>query len=59
MKRDTLYDQPRHPVPAFEFNRAVAAVFDDMIRRSVPLYTEIIIREAEFIAAFYLRGTRI
>ena len=50
MTRDTLYDVPCKPVPPFEFNRSVAAVFDDMILRSVPLYTEIITREAQLIA---------
>lgn len=59
MKRDTLYDQPRQAIPAFEFDQTVATVFDDMIRRSVPLYDEIIIREAQLIDALYPRGTRI
>ncbi len=34
MKRDLLYDQPRQSVAAFEFDRAVAPVFDDMIRKA-------------------------
>ncbi len=59
MKRDTLYDQPRQSVAPFEFNRSVAAVFDDMILRSVPLYAEILTREAQLIAKYYRRGTRI
>ncbi len=57
MKRDTLYDEPRRAVAPFEFNRSVAAVFDDMIQRSVPLYAEILTREAQLIRAHYQRGT--
>ena len=59
MKRDTLYDEPRQTVAPFEFNRSVAAVFDDMIQRSVPLYAETIAREVQLIAKYYRRGTRI
>ncbi|MDJ0808986.1 MAG: carboxy-S-adenosyl-L-methionine synthase CmoA [Desulfobacterales bacterium] len=59
MKRDTLYDEPRRTAAPFEFNRSVAAVFDDMIQRSVPLYAEILNREAQLIATHYQRGTRI
>jgi tRNA (cmo5U34)-methyltransferase len=46
-------------VPPFAFNRDVAAVFDDMIGRSVPLYDELIGRQAQIIAACYPPGTRI
>ncbi|NNG00125.1 MAG: carboxy-S-adenosyl-L-methionine synthase CmoA [Desulfobacteraceae bacterium] len=59
MTRDTIFRQPRHPVPAFEFNEEVAAVFDDMIHRSVPLYSEIIRRQAQLIRRFYRPETRI
>ena len=59
MKRDTLYDNHRQPVPPFAFNDQVAAVFDDMIQRSIPLYGEIIQRQAELIPVFYQEGSRI
>ncbi|MDJ0856115.1 MAG: hypothetical protein QNI88_12955 [Desulfobacterales bacterium] len=59
MKRDTLYDPPRQAIPAYEFDGPVESVFDDMIRRSVPLYNEIIRREAQLIYDLYPRGTRI
>lgn len=38
-ERDELFSAPGYPKP-FEFNEAVAAVFDDMVSRSVPLYAE-------------------
>jgi tRNA (cmo5U34)-methyltransferase len=59
MKRDTLYDDRRQPVPPFEFNDQVASVFDDMIQRSIPLYHEIILRQAQLIKTCYQPGSRI
>lgn len=38
MSQDRIYAQPRKLVDAFRFDAEVAAVFDDMIRRSVPGY---------------------
>ncbi|PID40086.1 MAG: carboxy-S-adenosyl-L-methionine synthase CmoA [Proteobacteria bacterium] len=51
MKKDTLYNRPRQPVPPFTFNTAVADVFDDMIHRSVPMYAEVIRRQAQMLAS--------
>ena len=59
MKRDTIYDTHRQPVPPFEFNDQVAAVFDDMLKRSIPLYHEIIRRQAQLVAEFYIENTTI
>jgi tRNA (cmo5U34)-methyltransferase len=59
MKRDTIFDHDRRPVPPFAFNDQVAAVFDDMIKRSIPLYDEVIQRQAQLIPAFYQENTRI
>lgn len=59
MKRDTLFDNHQQPVPPFTFNDQVAAVFDDMIQRSIPLYSEIIQRQAQLIPAFYQENSRI
>lgn len=42
MKRDSIYAQPHGLVADFAFNEAVADVFPDMIRRSVPGYETII-----------------
>ncbi len=42
LQRDTLFSTPREGVKSsFAFDSEVAAVFDDMIGRSVPLYREI------------------
>jgi tRNA (cmo5U34)-methyltransferase len=59
MSKDEIYRTPRKPVAPFQFDRQVAGVFDDMIRRSVPCYTEIISCQARLIAKFYQPGTRI
>jgi len=59
MKKDRLYRNRKTQVPPFEFNAAVADVFDDMIHRSVPLYAEIIRRQAQIIAHTCGRGARI
>ena len=41
-KRDDIYDQPvENPTP-FVFNEAVARVFPDMVKRSVPGYADVI-----------------
>ncbi|MFH2067305.1 MAG: carboxy-S-adenosyl-L-methionine synthase CmoA [Pseudomonadota bacterium] len=59
MPKDTIYKTPRKEVPPFEFNQAVADVFDDMIQRSVPFYQEIIKRQAELIRLFYQKNSKI
>ena len=41
-ERDRLYAEPRSDVEAFVFDDKVAAVFPDMIRRSVPGYGNVI-----------------
>jgi tRNA (cmo5U34)-methyltransferase len=40
--RDSIYAQPRDGIAGFVFDENVAAVFPDMIRRSVPGYAEVI-----------------
>jgi tRNA (cmo5U34)-methyltransferase len=40
--RDNIYDQYRQKVSDFIFDEKVAAVFDDMIRRSIPGYATVI-----------------
>jgi tRNA (cmo5U34)-methyltransferase len=57
MAKDSLYAHITPPVPPFEFDAQVAGVFDDMIRRSVPLYSEIIKRQVQLIRKFYRPGT--
>jgi tRNA (cmo5U34)-methyltransferase len=57
MARDSLYRHPKSPLPPFEFDEQVARVFDDMIHRSIPFYTEIICRQIDLIQHFYQPGT--
>jgi len=59
MGRDTIYSTPRTSVPPFEFDAAVAEVFDDMIHRSVPMYGEIIRRQAQLVQRACRPGTRV
>ncbi len=59
MTKDRIYREPRSHVPPFEFDEHVAGVFDDMIRRSVPFYQEIIDRQVQMIVRYYQPGTRI
>jgi tRNA (cmo5U34)-methyltransferase len=59
MTKDRVYRKPRCHVPPFEFDEHVAGVFDDMIRRSVPFYQEIIDRQVQLILRYYQPGTRI
>jgi len=40
--RDKVFRAPlKGPIPAFKFNNEVAAVFDDMVERSIPFYHQI------------------
>lgn len=39
MGQDTIYATAKEKIAPFEFDEAVAAVFPDMIERSVPGYT--------------------
>ena len=59
MKKDRLFATRKAPVPAFDFNEAVASVFSDMLERSVPMYRESITRQVELALDFYGSGTRI
>lgn len=58
MKKDTVFAQPKSRVKPFEFNREVAEVFDDMLNRSVPLYGESIMRQAQMASLFYQKDSR-
>ena len=59
MCRDTIYSTPKTPVVPFEFNAAVAGVFDDMIHRSVPMYAEIMRRQAQLVKRCCRPETRV
>ncbi|KPA15038.1 tRNA methyltransferase [Candidatus Magnetomorum sp. HK-1] len=57
MKKDNIFALKNDPVPAFEFNEEVTSVFDDMIKRSVPLYMESLKRQCQLTLQSYQKGT--
>ena len=59
MKRDTIYSAPTATVEDFRFDESVAAVFDDMIPRSVPLYREVQASTARIIRDFAQPGSAV
>lgn len=59
MKRDEVFAQGPAPAAGFEFSKEVADVFDDMLLRSVPLYSEQQRMIQEISKAFWLPGTSI
>ena len=56
---DKLYSAPRPVVHDFTFGSETAAVFDDMLDRSVPLYQEIQRMIGEIVTDFAVDGTSI
>ncbi|MGC9519136.1 MAG: carboxy-S-adenosyl-L-methionine synthase CmoA [Desulfuromonadaceae bacterium] len=59
MSEDKIYSTPHANVPPFEFNENVVRVFDDMLQRSVPLYRETLLRQAQISARYHIPGSRI
>ncbi|MDL2268927.1 carboxy-S-adenosyl-L-methionine synthase CmoA [Desulfosarcina sp. OttesenSCG-928-A07] len=59
MPEDHIYRTPQHPVSPFVFDAAVARVFDNMIRRSIPFYEALIHHQARLIQRFYRPGMRL
>jgi tRNA (cmo5U34)-methyltransferase len=57
--RDQLYAVPGSPVADFDFDTGTAAVFDDMLGRSVPFYGEIQRMIKELVTDFAVDGTNI
>lgn len=55
--RDALFSKPQPRVNDFRFDENTAAVFDDMVSRSVPFYREIERMSAELAADFAVDGT--
>jgi len=52
LSKDRVFAEPLQRVEAFEFNDTVAAVFDDMIGRSVPGYRSIVLQSGLLAAQF-------
>ncbi len=59
MAEDRLFAQTTARATDFEFDDQVAAVFDDMVERSVPLYREQQSMLAELAAKFWTPGSRV
>jgi tRNA (cmo5U34)-methyltransferase len=57
MTRDQLFATPRERVDDFNFGHDTAAVFDDMLGRSVPFYDEIQRMTAEIAGEFAQEGS--
>ncbi len=55
---DRIYAEPQPRLVDFQFNEAVAAVFPDMIRRSVPGYGEMVAMVGLFAERYLQRGSR-
>jgi len=57
--QDKLFDSPRSRLEDFNFGKETAAVFDDMLNRSVPLYGEIQRMVGELAADFLDKGSTV
>lgn len=57
-ENDRIFAGPHYPKP-FAFNHEVALVFDDMVRRSIPLYAEVVKATADWVLHFYRPQTAI
>ena len=58
MPRDNLFKKPKR-IEDFKFGKQTAAVFDDMLLRSVPFYEEIQRMISELTADFSVEGTNV
>ncbi len=59
MEKDTVFKKKMGQVPPFAFDDAVTRVFDDMLTRSVPLYSQNLKLLAKLTRTFYRPGTSI
>ena len=59
MREDKLFLVPKPVVHDFNFGPETAAVFDDMLERSVPMYAEIQRMIAELVSDFAIDGTNV
>lgn len=57
--KDAVFDDKAKPIGDFAFNANVAAVFDDMVSRSVPFYEEIQRMTCELAGDFARPGTNL
>ena len=54
-----MFAEPLAPPTDFRFDQKTAAVFDDMVSRSVPFYDEIQRMTGELAAKFAVEGTNL
>ena len=59
MAKDTLFSEQRGEVRDFDFGKDTAVVFDDMLNRSVPYYSEMERMIGEISADYAVDGTRV
>ena len=59
MAKDTLFSERRGEVRDFDFGEDTAVVFDDMLNRSVPYYTEMQRMISEISGDYVVEGTRV
>lgn len=59
MPKDKLFNQKKDLIPNFDFGKQTADVFDDMLDRSVPFYSEIQRMIGELAADFAEEGTNL
>ena len=59
MAKDTLFSERREAVRDFDFGKDTAVVFDDMLNRSVPYYSEMQRMIGEIASDYAVEGTRI
>ena len=59
MQKDVVFKNEDRPAYDFKFNKEVATVFDDMVVRSVPFYTELQRMIAELTKDFAIKGTNV
>jgi tRNA (cmo5U34)-methyltransferase len=59
MDKDEVFKEEMEVIPDFTFGNGVAAVFDDMLDRSVPFYQEIQRMIMEMAADFAVEGTNV
>lgn len=57
--KDQVFQEPLDHISDFAFNKTVAAVFDDMVGRSVPMYAEIQRMLVELGCSFATEGSNI
>jgi len=58
-KKDKVFLAGNKPARDFEFNKEVAEVFDDMLERSVPFYSEQLNMVTDIGKRFYVPGTKV